>query len=440
MFRPCDAQEGDPTAILVDRITAALGGGTQTGTAAVAGVEDELVAVHAAMRLLEGRRVALVEALERSSAWGLAGYRSPTAWMVGELGLAATAAGSIRRVCVAAAAHPHLQGAAAEGRLSHEHVRALVDARRRPVEEVWDRDESELVAAGCRLSVDGLRRHLAGWYEDALVEAGANEPDGPEPPGTEGNRFRLRGGFRGRGLFDGELTPEARAAVQARLDAEYDRLLQAGALEHDPRSLEEVHGDLLAELFETGGLGRGVVPQVSAVVDLDTLLARAGATTPEARTARRAEIVGVGPVSDDAIAELCERARISLVVTDRGNALWFGRSRRLASAAQRAAASAVSGGLCTFPGCTLGAQWCQIDHLLGWEDGGATDQPNLAPLCRFHNRLKHRERIRARRGADGSIEWTARHGTPITARWLHQLPHHRTDRPPGNLTDRQVPP
>jgi hypothetical protein len=434
----------------VGRLIAALGGtaisdrtvalGSTAPAVAPVGAEEELIAVHAAMRLLEGRRVALVGALERSSGWGLAGYRSPAAWMVGELGLAASAAGSIRRVCVAAGPRPHLKAAAEAGRLSHEHVRALVDARRRPVEEVWDRDEAALVAAACRLSVDGLRRHLAGWYEDALAEVGANEPDGPEPPGSEGNRFRLRAGLGGRGVFEGELTPAGRAAVHDRLHAAYERLLRAGALEHDPRSLDEVYGDLFVELFESDGRGQALVPRVTAVVDLDTLLARAGASTPEARTARRAEIVGVGPVPDHVIAELCEQARISLLVTDRGHALWLGRGRRLASAAQRAAAIAVSGGICTFPGCTLGAQRCQIDHLLGWEDDGTTDQPNLAPLCRFHNRLKHRRRIRARRRPDGSIEWTAQHGTPITARWLHQLPHHRADLPPPNLTDRQVPP
>jgi hypothetical protein len=332
------------------------------------------------------------------------------------------AARSIRKVCAAAQPRPVLARVAAEGRLSHEHVRALVNVRRTPVEDVWDRDEEELVAAACVLSVDGLVDHLAAWYQDALAEVARNEPDGPEPPGSDGNRFRLRGGFAGRGLFDGELTPEARAAVQGRLDAEYERLLAAGALANDPRTLEEVYGDLFASMFETRADGSEVVPHVAAVVDLDTLLGRAGVDDPVERTRRRAEIIGGGPVSDDEIAALCERAKVSLLVTDRGHALWFGRGRRLASGPQRAAAIAVSGGCCSFPGCTLSAHRCQIDHLLGWDDGGETDQPNLAPLCRFHNRLKWRRRIRAKRADDGSIVWTAPHGTPITTRWLHQLP------------------
>ncbi|HRW37636.1 MAG TPA: DUF222 domain-containing protein [Aquihabitans sp.] len=419
MFGPCGAQGGVSRAALVDRLDTALEvGGDDDGEA----VAEALVALQDVMTVLESRRVALVAGLAASGTWGVAGYRSPAAWLVGETGMGRAAAGSIRRVCTDAQPRPVLSEVAAAGRLSHEHVRALVEFRRAPVVEVWDRDEGALVAAACRLTVDGLRLHLARWYEDALAEVARNEPDGDPPKGSDGNRFRLCGGFGGRGLFDGELTPSARAAVQARLDAGYERLLKAGALDGDPRSLEEVYGDLFVELFETGPDGAAVVPHVAAVVDLDTLLARAGVAPPEARTARRAEIVGVGPVSDEVIAELCERAKVSLLVTDRGCALWLGRGQRLATPAQRAAAIAVSGGVCSYPGCTLGAERCQIDHLLGWEDGGRTDQPNLAPLCRFHNRLKHRRRIRARRADDGSIEWTAPHGTPITTRWLHQLP------------------
>jgi hypothetical protein len=411
---------------LAARLDTALAAGGGDGGAAVGAA---LVALHEVMTALESVRVELVAAFDRSGHAGLAGYRSPTAWLVAETGMASKAAGSVRRVCRAVAERPLLAEAAREGRLSHDHLRALVDVRREPVIEVWDRDEAVLVAAACRLTVDGLRLHLAAWYHDALVEVGRNEPDGPEPKGTDGNRFRMCPGIAGRGLFDGELTPAARAAVQARLDAGYETLRRAGALEHDPRTLEEIYGDLVVALFEQRSDGSAIAPRVSAVVDLDTLLTRAGAVDPEERMRRRAEIVGVGPVSDDVIAELCEQARISLVVTDRGHALWYGRGRRLASAAQRAAAIAVSGGVCSFPGCTQAADRCQIDHLLGWEDDGTTDQPNLAPLCRFHNRLKHRRRIRARRRADGTIEWTAPHGTPITARWLHQLTPDAT--PPG---------
>ena len=29
---------------------------------------------------------------------------------------------------------------------------------------------------------------------------------------------------------------------------------------------------------------------------------------------------------------------------------------------------------CTFPGCTVPAEWCQVDHIVEWTDGGLTVQ------------------------------------------------------------------
>ncbi|MEZ5183238.1 MAG: HNH endonuclease signature motif containing protein [Acidimicrobiales bacterium] len=77
---------------------------------------------------------------------------------------------------------------------------------------------------------------------------------------------------------------------------------------------------------------------------------------------------------------------------------------------------ASDGGRCYWPGCDAPAHRCQIDHLIGWEQGGATDIDNLGPICGFHNRLKHRGRYQAGRGPDGRIEVRDRDGNPIGAR------------------------
>ena len=145
----------------MDRLDTALEVGGDVGGAALA---EALVALQDVITVLESKRVALVAAFDASGAWGLAGSASTAAWLSAETGMGRTAARSLRRVCVDAVGHQALARAAAEGRLSHAHVRALVDARRDPVEARWDRDEEGLVAAACVLSVDGLARHLAEWY------------------------------------------------------------------------------------------------------------------------------------------------------------------------------------------------------------------------------------------------------------------------------------
>ena len=37
---------------------------------------------------------------------------------------------------------------------------------------------------------------------------------------------------------------------------------------------------------------------------------------------------------------------------------------------------------CSFPDCTIRAEWCDLDHRMSWAQGGCTGQCNLDPLCR----------------------------------------------------------
>jgi len=42
---------------------------------------------------------------------------------------------------------------------------------------------------------------------------------------------------------------------------------------------------------------------------------------------------------------------------------------------------------CVFPGCAMPTHRCDLDHVIPWPDG-PTCACNLAPLCRYHHRLK----------------------------------------------------
>jgi 5-methylcytosine-specific restriction endonuclease McrA len=61
---------------------------------------------------------------------------------------------------------------------------------------------------------------------------------------------------------------------------------------------------------------------------------------------------------------------------------------------------------CRFPGCTYPAKHADIDHIIGWADGGPTAAWNLQVLCKRHHHLKHESDWRVHRRPDGTTVWT----------------------------------
>ena len=74
---------------------------------------------------------------------------------------------------------------------------------------------------------------------------------------------------------------------------------------------------------------------------------------------------------------------------------------------------------CVFPWCTRPARGCDIDHVTPYDHDadaegrpqpGPTASDNLAPLCRFHHRLKTHTAWHYRVTGPGAYEWTSPHG------------------------------
>jgi len=76
---------------------------------------------------------------------------------------------------------------------------------------------------------------------------------------------------------------------------------------------------------------------------------------------------------------------IPVVLNDAGGILAYGRTRRLATRAQRLALTARDRG-CSFPGCDRPPTWCQAHHITPWQHGGHTDVDCLTLLCGHHHR------------------------------------------------------
>lgn len=83
-----------------------------------------------------------------------------------------------------------------------------------------------------------------------------------------------------------------------------------------------------------------------------------------------------------------------------GHPLDLGDRVRLATRNQRLALKAIYP-TCEIPGCDVPFDWCEVHHLVRWEDGGPTDLWNLRPRCSFHHHLVHEGGWREVLGIDG---------------------------------------
>ena len=60
---------------------------------------------------------------------------------------------------------------------------------------------------------------------------------------------------------------------------------------------------------------------------------------------------------------------------------------------------------CRFPGCTVAAVFCDLDHVRPWPNGPTADT-NLICLCRRHHRVKQRPGWSVVLATDGTVTWT----------------------------------
>ncbi|RMI30034.1 HNH endonuclease signature motif containing protein, partial [Nocardia stercoris] len=227
------------------------------------------------------------------------------------------------------------------------------------------------------------------------------DPDGTLSSDTDRNRRRGitigKQGTDGLSPISGLITPQLRAFLDPLL-GKYSRpgvanpddaassftdpdtvdpeTLRAAA-ERDDRTAPQRTHDAIRALLEWGivtdrlGSHRGLPVTCILTINVEDVENETGVATTATG--------GTVPIKD-ALA-LAERSRPFLAVFDHsGLPLHMGRTKRLASPAQRLALTASLRG-CTRPGCDAPASMCAVHHVSEWADGGSTDIENLVLAC-----------------------------------------------------------
>ncbi len=148
---------------------------------------------------------------------------------------------------------------------------------------------------------------------------------------------------------------------------------------------ERLRAQAMVELIRAGHAapeGTRAAADVLVLIDYQTLIGQLS-------LAGRCELGDGTPLPASEARRLACEARIIPVVMGGGSLpLDVGRSRRLATGAQRAAARAVHD-TCCIDGCDTPFDYCELHHIQWWGSGGRSDLANLAPVCSKHHHLIH---------------------------------------------------
>jgi hypothetical protein len=286
-----------------------------------------------------------------------------------------------------------------DGAISADHARVLADAAANPrIADHIIELQDELVALAQRSPFPAWRNHVRRVAE-LLDQDGGFDP----------NRDLARNHLSITDLgpdhlkIDGELIGEHALIVAQRLRGCADRLFRRHRTDAELTDDLPVpsQATLLAlALAESCRAAEATDPATSSAPTVDITLVIHADTPDVLRTTDH------NPVRPETVGHLCCDPIIHPLTLNRhGIPLALGRASRYANRAQRRALAIRDGG-CVFPGCHIPASWTDAHHVTPWHQGGTTDLPNLASLCRHHHNVTHRTRWTMTAHPDHTFTWT----------------------------------
>ncbi len=155
--------------------------------------------------------------------------------------------------------------------------------------------------------------------------------------------------------------------------------------EDDSRTTSQRRADALGDLarsFLDGSespIVGGQRPHLVVHVDLPAIQGQPGLSETD-------DGVVFDPYTLDQIR--CDASVSRIVFGPKSEVLDVGRKTRVVPAGLRRAVVARDRH-CVAPGCRRSANWCDVHHIVPWEDDGETEINNLCLLCRYHHTLLH---------------------------------------------------
>ncbi|HVE64326.1 MAG TPA: DUF222 domain-containing protein [Mycobacteriales bacterium] len=188
----------------------------------------------------------------------------------------------------------------------------------------------------------------------------------------------------------------------------------ARAMPPDGRTLAQRRFDALVDIA-TAALGRPGLPprkgqpaQIYLTMTPDT--ARGLADEP-------GELIGYGPIPASAAREAAaDAASWKAMLLDAAGA-FVGLGTKAYRPTRRLDEHLIARDqTCSFYLCDQPAETCDTEHAVPYQQGGATDENNCAPMCRRHHRLKTHGGWTVVRARDGTVTWTSPLGKTYTTR------------------------
>lgn len=277
----------------------------------------------------------------------------------------------------------------ATGHLS-EHVAQLVVDQ--TIDQAWRLTGGQLQALLRYFCIKVEPDTAQQQYDDELADR--RVVSNPNPAGTAT-------------LMGINLAPDRVEAALSRVDHIAASLRKDG----DSRSLDQLRADVFLDLLaghplERASTGRGMV---DLRVDLATLTRQSD---------EPGELGGYGPVVADLARQLAEAQtdsewRFAVTDPDTGQIVVDGITRRRPLTRQRRSVEARSP-TCIFPGCRMPATQSDLDHRQPWSEGGATDEDNLDPNCRYDHVIRHHHGWNYQPLENGDFLWTSPLGLTYT--------------------------
>jgi hypothetical protein len=287
----------------------------------------------------------------------------------------------------ALAALPVAAAAWQRGDIGAAHVDALLRAKSSVTKDQLARDEEILVTAGLTLKFAEFA-HVVDYWEQRADPDGTDEAAEAKKVRRDAYLVPSPFGYVGQmrfGTIDGAIVTKEHKRIE-------EELFKADWAEAKERLGRDPHAD---ELCRTPAQRRA-----DALVEMAVRSASVppGAKKPEPlfsvligfeTLAERISQIENGPVvTPGSLLEWLDRAEFERIVWLPTNRIECSKYSRFFTGATKRAIE-VRDRQCQHEFCDRPAEWCDIDHIVPWNEGGLTEQGNSQVLCGPHNRERY---------------------------------------------------